>query len=98
MKVNTPQVPVTVTLLVPYHIPRARGVHVAAKYSYKLTIRLNDDEYDSITHAAKLCGVTHAEFVRSFAVKGAQVIIKETEKDERGSTSPRDKYGRVTRN
>ena len=78
---NTPQVPVTVTLLVPYYIPRARGVHVAAKYTRKLTMRVNDDEHAAVALAAKLCGVTHAEFIRSLAVKGAQAVIQETEQD-----------------
>ena len=65
------------TIPVPCHIPRNRGIYAVTKFKHPVPVRTTEHESQQIIRAAALCGTSLSGFFRWCAVYAAKEILKE---------------------
>lgn len=80
MPVNEEQgVPLSVTIPIPSHIPRARGVNSTYSYGAVVQVRLHKDEVALIQREADRLGVPRSGFIRWCTLYVAQALAEHNE-------------------
>ncbi len=60
----------------------AKTVNLGDKYTHRLTLRLNDDQYNWLIEVAKILGVTPSDYIR-MTVNTGMVVTKESQEQQK---------------
>lgn len=69
--------PSDITIIAPRRSTMPRGVHTTKKNSPTRSIRISDEEYETIMAGATACDMTWAEFTRWVSLYAANDVLKQ---------------------
>ncbi len=61
----------------------AKTTNLGDKYTHRVTLRLNDDQYNWLIEVSKVLGVTPSDYLR-MSVNSGMVIMKQAEEQQKG--------------
>lgn len=61
----------------------AKTTNLGDKYTHRVTLRLNDDQYNWLIEVSKVLGVTPSDYMR-MSVNSGMVIMKQAEEQQKG--------------
>lgn len=61
----------------------AKTINLGDKYTHRITLRLNDDQYNWLIDVSKVLGVTPSDYLR-MSVNSGMVIMKQAEEQQKG--------------
>lgn len=61
----------------------AKTVNLGDKYTHRVTLRLNDDQYNWLIEVANILGVTPSDYLR-MSVNTGMVVTKDAQEKQKG--------------